>query len=420
MAYAYPSPRTGTAQDLMRVVTRAYELELERKGARLPVKTERQRRWVEPLFRVAGVAFGLLMEAVPGDWNVAFHERMFRHLSSPHVYPFDPAAPAVRRARALVESIRARTGREPALLALLSHPPVMGELAHLNFELVRHATLALRQARGRPCRPRIVAAIDPFALDATAIFEEGLYAGYMGTYHIGIDRLALGREHPGVDMTPRASWTAMPRRLFGELAGGGEVMMVLSGGIPGTSRLLYGVREWARRARHASPHANAAAAVEARMRADPSFQRFERIAAELHAPKGTWRVFDAWLMAACAGFLPGESAAQAAAAALSALEVPADRRPALLADLDRDLTRETPTRRRFFRLLARRVARRRPLVIVPVVHRSSPLGVETREAWSWEYAGRGRVSARRADAPDAAVETTADAFADRFVQENFA
>jgi len=40
-------------------------------------------------------------------------------------------------------------------------------MAHLNFELVRHATLALRAARGRPCRPRLVVAIDPFALDTT-------------------------------------------------------------------------------------------------------------------------------------------------------------------------------------------------------------------------------------------------------------
>lgn len=421
MAYSYPSPRTGTAQDLLRVVTRAYERELERTGRTLPVKSVAQRRWVEPFFRAVGVGFGRLMEFVPGDWNVGFHDRVYRALSAPRLYPFDAEEPAVRRARALAAELEARTGKAPALLALLSHPPVLGELAHLNFELVRHATLALRAARGRPCRPRMVAATDPFALDTTTIFEEGIYAGFMGTYHIGIDRLALGRAEPGTAMTPQASWTAMPRRLFGVLAGGGEVGMVLSGGIPTTGRVLYGVREWARRVRHASPHAHDAAGVETRLRADPSFQRFHRLAVDLiHVPEGTWRVFDAWLMAACAGLLPGEDAEAAARAALAALEVPPERRDELMSALRRDLTHETPTRRRLFRILAGRVARRRPLVLIPIVHRLSPLGVETREAWSWEGAGRGRVLARRADAPAAPVETSPEDFADRFVQENFA
>ncbi|MBI3566257.1 MAG: hypothetical protein HY079_13760 [Elusimicrobia bacterium] len=420
MAYAYPAPRTGTAQDLLRVVTRAYEAELEKRGATLPVKTEVQRRWVEPFFRALGVAAGTLMELIPGDWNVAFHDRVYRTLSAPRVYEFDPEAPAVRRARALAAELEARTGKAPALLALLSHPPVMGDLAHLNFELVRRATLVLRAVRGRPCRPRMVAATDPFALDATNIFEEGVYAGFMGSYHIGIDRLALGREHAGPALTPRASWTAMPRRLFGALAGGGEVGMVLSGGIPSTGRVLYGAREWARRVRHASPHARDAAAVERRLDADPSFQRFHRIAAGLiHIPEGTWRVFDAWLMAACAGLLPGEAPEAAAEAALAALEVPAARRAELMGALRRDLTRETPTRRRLFRILAGRVARRRPLVLLPIVHRMSPLGVEEREAWAWEPAGPGRVKARRADRAEGET-TTPDDFADRFVQENFA
>lgn len=421
MAYAYPSPRTGTAQDLLRVVTRAYELELEKSGAPLPVKTEGQRRWVEPAFRAAAVGFAKVLEALPAEWNVSFHDKLYAWLAGARTYPFDAAAPAVVRARALAARLEASTGKAPALLALLSHPPVMGELSHLNFELVRHATLALRAARGRPCRPRMVAAIDPFALDTTAIHEEGLYAGFMGTYHIGIDRLALGREHPGTKLTPQASWTAMPRRLFGVLAAGGEVGMVLSGGIPSTGRVLYGVREWARRVRHASPHAHDAAAVERLLRADASFQRFERIAVDqIHVPEATWRIFDAWLMAACAGLLPGETADQAAAAALAALEVPPAARDGLLSALRRDLLHETPTRRRLFRILAGRVARRRPVVLIPIVHRVDPLGVETREAWGWEYAGPGRVRARRADAPDAAVETAAEDFADRFVQENFA
>ena len=47
-------------------------------------------------------------------------------------------------------------------------------------------------------------------------------------------------------------------------------------------------------------------------------------------------------------------------------------------------------------------------------------GVSLREAWSWESAGPGRLTARSAAAPQTPVETTSDAFADRFVEENFA
>jgi hypothetical protein len=419
MTYAYPAPRTGTAQDLLRVVTRAYELELERSGALLPEKSDAARRWIEPWFRGIGIVLALVMELVPADWTVAFHDRLFASLSAPRSYPFDPESPVVVRARALAADLEKRTGRAPALLALISHPPVMGALAHLNFELVRHATLALRAVRGRPCRPRLVTAIDPFALDTTSIFEEGLYAGYMGTFHVGIDRLAFGRGHPGTALTPRAAWTAMPLRLLRVLAEGGEIGLVLSGGVPATGRVLYGVREWARAARALSPLRTRPADVERALRADASFSRFER-GAQVVAPSArAWRLLDAWLMTTAAGLLPDETIEAAAASALACLDVPAAARPELLADLARDLSRETPRRRRLFRVLAGRVARRRPLVLIPVVHGTDPLGVSTREAWSWEWKGPGRLTARRADAPGTAVETTPDAFADRFVEENF-
>ena len=421
MPYAYPAPRTGTAQDLLRVVTRAYELELERSGTVLPSKSDFARRWIEPLFRAVGVLVAKVMEVLPADWTVAIHDRLYAALAAPRSYPFDPKSPAVAHARALAERLRRSSGLEPALVALISHPPVMGDLAHLNFELVRHATLALREVRGRPCRPRLVAATDPFALDTTSIAEEGLYAGYMGTFHIGVDRLALGRGQLGPKMTPQASWAAMPQRLFSTLAGGGEVGLVLAGGVPTTGRVLYGAREWIRAARGHSPLRARPAEVEEALRADASFASFVRVVAEqIPVPSGTWRMIDAWLMAAAAGLLPGTTISAAAEAALACLAVPEERRPALRADLARNLERETPHRRRLFRLLAGRVARRRPLLIIPVIHSTSPLGVAVREAWSWEWTGPGRVDARRAAEPETARPTTPEAFADLFVEENFA
>ena len=418
MAYAYPAPRTGTAQDLLRVVTRAYELELEKSGVRLPVKSEASRRWIEPWFRAIGVVLAKVMEFVPADWAVAFHNRLFLLLSGPRSYPFDPGSPVIARARALAAELEKRTGRAPALLALISHPPVTGDLGHLNFELVRWATLALRAVRGRPCRPRLVTATDPFALDTTSIVEEGLYAGYMGTYHVGIDRLALGRGRLGAALTPGASWTAMPLRLLRVLSQGGEIGLVLSGGVPATGRILYGVREWARAARARSPLRGRPADAALALRADPFFARFERAFAAAPGARA-WHLLEAWLMTAGAGLIPDETVEAAASAALACLEVPAAERPEMLADLARDLARETPRRRRLFRLLAARVARRRPVVLIPIVHSTDPMGVSTGEAWSWEWIGPGRVTARRADAPDAPVATTPEAFADRFVEENF-
>ncbi|MFI5350400.1 MAG: hypothetical protein ACHQ2Z_12710, partial [Elusimicrobiota bacterium] len=118
MTYSYPAPRTGTAQDLLRVVTRAYELELERKGVLLPVKSEASRRWIEPGFRALGIVLAKVLEAIPADWTVAFHDRLFSSLAAPRSYAFDAESPQMLRARSLAADVEKRTGRAPALLAL--------------------------------------------------------------------------------------------------------------------------------------------------------------------------------------------------------------------------------------------------------------------------------------------------------------
>ncbi|MDP3543583.1 MAG: hypothetical protein Q8T11_14025 [Elusimicrobiota bacterium] len=420
-APAYPSARTGTAQDLMRVVTRAYEIRLDAEGTILPLKFEWQRMILEPFTRAAGMMLAAVMELVPADWTVSFHNKLFLLLSAGLAYPFDPASPAVADARALAAKLEKETGLEPALLAAISHPPVMGDLAHLNFELVRHATLVLRAVRGRPCRPRLVVAIDPFALDTISVLEEGLYAGFMGNFHLGIDRLALGRGHPGPWMSAGTRWDRMPLRLFRSLAEGREIGMVLSGGVPATGRVLYGVREWARRARAAGPLRALPAEALARLRADPSFARFEKAAADhIPLPRGPWRLLEAWLMTVAAGLLPGETSESVARVMLECLSVPEASRAALLSELAGDMARETPARRRLFRLLAGRVARRRPLILIPVVHRSEPLGVSEREAWGVTWAGPGRVRVVRAGSPGVVSEMRADELAERFTQEHFA
>ncbi len=420
MAYAYPSARTGTAQDLMSVVTKAYEKRLEADGTVLPAKPKLQRVLLEPCSRAAGMLLAAVLELLPADWSVSFHNKLFLSLSPGRTYPFDPAAPAVAAARALAERLEKEAGKPPALLAAISHPPVMGDLAHLNFELVRHATMTLREVRGRPCRPRLVVAVDPFALDTISVLEEGLYAGFMGSFHLGLDRLALGRGLPGPLMSPQTRWDRMPHRLFRSLAEGREVGMVLSGGVPSTGRVLYGVREWARRALAAGPLLGEPARALACLRADASFARFEKAAVEsVPPPRGPRRLLEAWLMSAAAGLLPDESAESVARAALGCMKVPEAARAALLSELSRDMTRETPARRRLFRLLVGRVARRRPLILLPIVHRTKPLGVEEREAWGVVWAGTGRARVVRAGNPGVWEDMTAEELAERFTAEHF-
>jgi hypothetical protein len=416
MGAAYPAPRTGTAQDLMRVVTRAYEGHLDRQGVTLPHKGEAARRFLEPAVRLVGIGFAALLRALPADWYVSFHDKLYAGLAAGKSYPFDPQAGPVRRAAELAARLEAETGKEPALLAVISHPPVMGELKHLNFELVRHATLALRAARGRPCRPRLVVAVDPFALDTTSLVEEALYAGYMGALHLGLDRLALGRGHPGPRLSPQTAWHAMPWRMLRLLGGGGEAGIVLSGGVPETGRVLYGAREWVREARARGRRGVTVSEAAARLALEPGFLRF---AAEsgVPLPRGVWRRLEGWLMGAAAG-LAADSPAEVAERVLEVLGVPQEARAALRADLELDLTRETPRRLRLFRALAGRVARRRPLVILPVVHGVEPLGVSVREPWSWQAAGRGR--AKAGPAGQAPREDAVDALAWRLVEGNFA
>jgi hypothetical protein len=169
--------------------------------------------------------------------------------------------------------------------------------------------------------------------------------------------------------------------------------------------VLYAAREWARLARARSPLRAEPARALACLRGHASFARFEaESAGVLHLPPGAWRSLDAWLMASAAGLLPGETAASAAASALECLRVPEAERAGLLSEFEEDLSRETPVRRRLFRLLAGRVARRRPLVVLPVTHRLEPPGVFLGEA-------RALVSSDPRAAED---------FARDFTRENFA
>lgn len=433
-SFEYPTVKTGTSQDLLTIVTKAYERHLAANPAALPVKTPAQRLLLELPFVVVGKGVAALLSLLPAEAALRFHDVLFRTLAG-RSYAFDEGSVNLGRARALVERLRRETGREPALVALISHPPVMGDLSHLNFELVRHAQLALRAARGRPCRPRIVAAIDPFALDTAPIYQEGLYAGFMGTYHLGLDRMAVTR---GLSrgLLRGASWARMAHRLLRRLGGGGEVGMVLAGGVPSTTRTLYAAREWTAEVRRRSPLRGKPAEALSALRRLPGFEAFERAGPHGERLRGSaWRLAEAYVMSGVAGvYLEGDggkSCAESgclvpagrrlAEAFLRALEVPEAEAPGLLAQLGEELTRETPFRRRFFRVLAARVARSRPVVLLPICHviDGEKLGIELRDPCALASFAAGRARVMLGGGDGAVWEASPERFAEQFGRENF-
>lgn len=422
----------------MAIIARAEEVRYARQKSILPVKTGVQRFLLEAPFNLIGLLMRGVMELLPAELVLKGHEKLFRQLASPRHYPFDPASPALEASRALARRVEAETGLRPAMLALISHPPVMGEMAHLNFELVRHAILALRELRGEACRPRLVVAVDPFALDTVSMATEGLYAGYMGTYHVGIDRMALERGGVSRALLKEAAWHRMAYRLLGLLRSGREVGMVLSGGVPSTTRALYVTKEWLASQRAQSALKSRPSEALKRLLDCPGFANFR---APAGAPRGAWRAMEAYLASALTGALgdggrpelpsadTGRMTGPARQAAQDCLEALGFRPPQAqiaLELLSEEVGRETPYRARFFRILAGRVLKKgTPLIFIPIAHRvgaGGEMAVAVKPAWAWTGWRGGVIKARGTGLPgepSAQWEGSAEAFAARFVRENF-
>lgn len=431
--YRYPIGRSGTAQDLMGIVTGAAERILARDRLVLPCKHPVARRVLEAPFNLCGILMRAILELVPADGTLAFHEMICRRLVGGQTYSFDDGSPALARAAAEARVLQA-SGRAPALMAVLSHPPALGEMAHLNFELVRHACRALRSVRGRACRPRFVVAVDPFGMDTASLPEEGFCAGFMGFYHLGVDRLAFTRSSQSSFLVARSAWPNLIWRLLRRLCSGGEVAMVLSGGVPTTARVLYMAREWLVCERRRAPLRHEPARVLRALRRSPGFVRFES-----EGPHGkglrsnAWRMAEGWVMSAIAEHPEGRlscaetgeltlPARETFAACLEALGVDRAGQGPALESLAEECKRETPFRRRFFRIMAGRVLRRgRPVILLPVVHRIAPrLGVEIREAWCWLGMKGAVLQARRLGDRPLDWQGTVDDFAVEFGRENYA
>lgn len=422
-ACQHPTKQTKTAEDLMAILLLSDEERRLRQKTLLPAKGKVKKLFLEIPFNVFGIFLSWIVGSLPVRWALRWDDWLYRSVGGPQYYPFEKDSAALQDCRELTLRAERETGVVPALLGLISHPPVLGDLAHLNFELVRHATLALSSLRAAACRPKLVVAVDPFALDSVSMLVEGAYAGYMGWAHIGLDRLALARGAVSSWLLRKTGWFRMPFRMTRLLGAGREVGMVLAGGVPSTTRALYVIREWLAQERAQSD-----------LRGRPG-EVLRRSGLDLRAAgtRSVWRAMEFRLVSAlsAAGGGSGLPASDsglvtpeveaAARECLDALGLPDPEKRRAIEDLGEELARETPYRKRFFKLLARRVLKKgRPLVFLPVVHKTQGgLGIEIKPAWAWLGFSRGRLTALRAGAAQQPWEGTVDQFARKFVGENF-
>ncbi|MBI4422758.1 MAG: hypothetical protein HY554_03470 [Elusimicrobia bacterium] len=382
-------PPTGCADDILSILVHAESLRYARTGVVLPDKPASARAWQEPLGNAVGLALRALIALLPNVAVAALQQAVWRKLAAPNLFPFEPSHPRLAEAEALARELAAG-GAPPALLILFTHPPVTGEWLNLNFELTRHALWAMGRLRPSVGRPNLIVAVDPFALDGFGLLLEGVYAAFMGGAHLGFDRLASHRGRLSRWLVGYTAWSRIAHRLARRLRAGGEVGIPLGGGVPTTSRALYSAKEYVWDLRRRRPgRASPAETLRALAAAEPDFAAFAE--SGLTGPalrRNAWRMLEAWCVATVSGAWRPDAAAEAEPSADRAALTPRARRAAeacaramgygqaeaaAAADrLDEELRRETPYRLRLFRVIAGRVARRRPLVIVPLNHGAPP------------------------------------------------
>lgn len=362
----------GTAEDLFAVFARREYAAIGDPMAKGPLG----RRLVEPFFQGVGRATAFLESLLPADLSLSLQDRLYSLIQDGPEHPFDPGAPALARAADLARRAEELTGRSPAAACLLAHAPVDPEYLYLNPAMFRQALKGMRLVRGRPCRPRLVNAVDAFALDMLAPLGEGAYAGFMSRVHLGFLRVTRARPWVGRALTAGAEWHAIAPRILRLLGDGGDLVMVLAGGVPVTARAFYAVREAVGRMCRASRSASSPARAVARLKErEPLFAAF-CASGELGGIRSGWRLIEAWVMD-CALRASGRSALDAgrldpvAAAALvavaAALEVPPQDLVGLRRRLEAEVARETPFRERLLAAVAGRVAARgRAVLLLPL------------------------------------------------------
>lgn len=374
----------GTSDDMISLLIRANFLLSYPNEKPIP-KFNFLHSWVQPIGNLIGLAMSAVASLIPAGKMFALQKKLCLKLSAPLAFPFEAHSPYLNSAKQLIAQVQAKTGLKPAVLCLFEHLSVDEQQMKLNFELVNHALSALNYLHQKPRRSKFVLAIDSFALEHWGSIAESIYAGFMGSYHLGFDRLSTHRRGLSRLLLNKSISRKIPFRISRTLHRRIGLAMAHTGGIPATGRALYAAREYLyllrqKRDRHIRPDE----VLTNLKKLSPDFTAFQLgglVGVQLQ--QSVWKMMEAWVVALLtgawnfdptshtepcinSGFLCTKARAALIACA-QAMQVKQEIADNALADFAENFSRHVPERVRLFYLLAQRVvAKGTPVLLLPL------------------------------------------------------
>src|SRR5205807_4825406 len=248
-------PSRATPEDLTNTVVAADALRRQILGQRPARYLPGQRVWIEPFFNLLGFLWGELTLLLPWPQRKPYVQWVVRKMSG-HAPEENPELPRrIEETLRLSQDLKAKTGRWPALLILMTHPDTEGPLEWLRFELMRQGLLAAdavveagSPSAWYPEHPRCLLAIDPFALDTVSPVVGGFYAAWMHRFFLVYDRQSSTQSWIQRHVFLRGSeYHRIGWKLLRLLKANAPVLMAMGGGLPYNARLLYAAREFVHR-----------------------------------------------------------------------------------------------------------------------------------------------------------------------------
>lgn len=377
----------GTYEDFIALIVRHEQRILARGHHVLPHKPEWQRLAIEVPVNLLGTALAGIFKLLPPKVAYGFFLKMLDTISNNKYQSHGiEISKSCENAEILYKYVSSSYS-EPSILTITSHAPVIGEVRDLNLGLMAAGFRLMSKVRGKAKPFRIFLAVDVMALDTLSVLDEAAYAGVMGSYHIGTDRWPSKRHTIQPMIFGGVSYASAARRLGAALRAKHNVVLVQSGGVKETARLLYATREfvWELRRRSEKKPWKVLEALK------PSLS-FISFLNHVSAGGSAWRKIEAYLIARLGrdplafiseeelsdvsrqSSVPSETGLLAeedlavlrAVIACFGLDAQGSD---LLADFREEFARITPYRIRFFEFLLKAVVRRgTPILLQPLDH----------------------------------------------------
>jgi hypothetical protein len=242
-------------EDLMKTVIAADAIRRQRLGESRLRHARWKRTWIEPIFNAIGWSVGQIVAMLPNSLRRPVILRINQALGGRSTSPSEHLRQRQQETVALIRKLKEATGREPGVMILTSHPPTVGSLEWLRFEVVRQGLMlgdaiveANRPGHAYSPNPQCFLAIDPYALDTVPTAVAGLYSGFMHRIFLVWDRMSKTQSWiQRYLLLRRTGYPFILWRLLKRLKNGVPVIMVLPGGLPQNARLLYAAREFVQR-----------------------------------------------------------------------------------------------------------------------------------------------------------------------------